>query len=247
MSSSEFLADCDADIEPHHVGQFDRAHGHAEGFHGGVQRFGGDAFIDHAHGFVDVGSQHAIDQEAGRILHRQRQLVDLAHEGGGILRGDRVGLRTGHDFNQLHLRHRVEEVDADQSLRVAEVGRDLGKLQAGGVAGEDGGWFGDGLDLREQRALGFEVLEDGFDDHIGLTRAVAGHVGDESVGGVAQPAGIAAEALLEELCGARHGRREAFGVLVLQRHAQAAQRTPRRDVAAHDAGADHVHVLRFER
>ena len=50
----------------------------------------------------------------------------------------------------------------------------------------------------------------------------------------------------EQLRRAGHRRREPLGVLVLQRDGQAAQRAPRRDVAAHRAGADHVHVRRLE-
>ena len=36
---------------------------------------------------------------------------------------------------------------------------------------------------------------------------------------------------------------DEFHLAILQRHVEAAQRAPRRDVAAHDAGADDVHVL----
>ena len=54
------------------------------------------------------------------------------------------------------------------------------------------------------------------------------------------------QALGEELRRARHRRRQALGVLVLQRHREAAQRAPGGDVAAHRAGADDVHVRRLE-
>ena len=49
--------------------------------------------------------------------------------------------------------------------------------------------------------------------------------------------------LLEELARALHGGRDVLLVAILQRHGQAARRAPARDVAAHDAGADDVHVL----
>ena len=80
---------------------------------------------------------------------------------------------------------------------------------------------------------------------VGARHAVAGDVGDEPVGRIADAARIL-QALGEELRRARHRRREPLGVLVLQRHREPAQRAPRRDVAAHRAGADDVHVRRLE-
>ena len=73
----------------------------------------------------------------------------------------------------------------------------------------------------------------------------AAHVGDQPVERVAHAARVA-QAALEQLRGALHRRREALGRGVLQRHAQAAHRADRGDVAAHHAGADHVHVARLE-
>ena len=55
--------------------------------------------------------------------------------------------------------------------------------------------------------------------------------------GILQPLG-------EQLRRASHRRREPLGVLVLQRHREAAQRAPRGDVAAHRSCADDVHVRR---
>ena len=47
--------------------------------------------------------------------------------------------------------------------------------------------------------------------------------------------------------GALQRRLDQLCAAVLQRHGQAAQRSPGRDIAAHDAGADDVHVTEFDR
>src|SRR4029079_17858119 len=80
----ELLARVQADVEADRVGKLDRAHRHAEGFHCRVDGLGLLALVQHAEGILHVGAEHAIDEKARRILHRQRQLVDLADEGRGV-------------------------------------------------------------------------------------------------------------------------------------------------------------------
>ena len=99
--------------------------------------------------------------------------------------------------------------------------------------------------LREERALRLEVLEDRLDDDVGVPRAFAGDVGNQPVERVAH-APLVAQAPLEELGRALDRGREALGRRVLQRDREAAHRADRRDVAAHHAGADDVHVARLE-
>ena len=57
------------DVEADHIHEFDRPHRHAEGQHGFVDRLRRDAFINRAHGFEHVRTEHRIDEEAGRALH----------------------------------------------------------------------------------------------------------------------------------------------------------------------------------
>jgi hypothetical protein len=62
-----------------------------------------------------------IDQEAGAACHRQRQLVERRDEGGRCaLHGDGIAGGAAHHFDQRHLRHRVEEMDADQPRRILQ-------------------------------------------------------------------------------------------------------------------------------
>ena len=56
---------------------------HAEGQRCLIDGLRGDAFVDAAHRLHQVRRENAVDQESGRALDRQRQLVDLARERGG--------------------------------------------------------------------------------------------------------------------------------------------------------------------
>src|SRR5262249_11284310 len=80
VPGGELLADGEADVQTHRVGELYRPHRHAERDRGRVERLGGDALVDQAQRLVDIGAEHPVDEEAWGILHRQRQLVDLADE-----------------------------------------------------------------------------------------------------------------------------------------------------------------------
>ncbi len=85
------------------------------------------------------------------------------------------------------------------------------------------------------------VLEDGFDHHVGTIDPAALDIRLQAGQLLSRLAGNAA-ALLEEGPGAIERGLHELGAAVLQRHGEAAQRTPRRDVAAHHARTDDVHV-----
>jgi hypothetical protein len=118
-------------------------------------------------------------------------------------------------------------------------------FRAGRVGGEDRIGLRHRLEAREERALRVEVLENRLDDDIGVPRAIARHIRDQPVERVAH-APLVAQAPLEELGRALDRGGDALGRRVLQRHREAAHGADRRDVAAHDPGADDVHVARLE-
>ena len=88
----ERLAGGEADVEAHGVGELRRPHRHAEVLHRAVERLGLRALVEHAERVQHVRAEHAVHQEAGRVLRRQRQLVDVAHERGRLLRQLGIGL-----------------------------------------------------------------------------------------------------------------------------------------------------------
>jgi hypothetical protein len=97
-----------------------------------------------------------------------------------------------------------------------------------------------------ERALGLQVLEDRFDDDVGPNDAVTLVIGHQAVERRARQPRFP-ETLLEQRTCAIDRWRNVLGLTVLQRDVQSLECTPRGDVAAHGAGADHVHVLQRPR
>jgi hypothetical protein len=122
----ERLACGEADVEADRVGELGRTHRHAEPLHRGVQRLRLVALVQQAKGVLHVRSEHPVHQEPGRVLHRQRQLVDLAHECSGVLRKLRFCFFSRNDFDELQLRYGIEKMDAHQPRRILERGGDVG-------------------------------------------------------------------------------------------------------------------------
>jgi hypothetical protein len=150
--------------------------------------------------------------------------------------------RPSHDLDQLHLRHRVEEVDADEPRRVAQRRGDVGERR---------------LDVFVARtASGRAALERANSSRLAsrfskiasmITSARARpSPGRPGSGGRARRAGPLVAQAPPKSSAARDRGGNALGRLILQRHRQAAQRADGGDVAAHHAGADHVHMPRRE-
>ena len=98
------------------------------------------------------------------------------------------------------------------------------------------------FDLRVQRALGVGVLDDRLDHQVGIRRAVAGEVALEPRGH-RRTFRLVLDLLREQILRARQRAVDEALLAIGQRHLEALVGRPRRDVAAHHAGADHVHAL----
>ena len=149
-----------------------------------------------------------------------------------------------HDFHQLQLRHGIEEMNADQAAGIRAASRlKVSILMLEVLVARMALGFELGFELRVQRPLGVDVLEDGFDDDVGIaprrrrSRPSAGARTPRP-----PPAGslrrLSKKALARSMAGSNQ-----FLAAILQRDRHAAKRRPGRDIAAHDAGADDVHVL----
>ena len=137
-------------------------------------------------------------------------------------------------------------MDADQAFRRLQRVGDVLQTQAGRVGRQHRVRPGHAFEPCEQRPLGGQVLEDRLDDHVRTRRAVALRVGNQAIEREAHLPFIAPVLALEELRRTRDRRRDPLHRLILQRHRHAALRAHRRDVAAHHAGADHMHMARDE-
>src|SRR2546426_12798319 len=112
-------------FDAHLVDETQGSHGHAVVEHGFVDILHPRAGFEKASGFDQVGHENAVDEEAGAVLDHDRQLANLLDKTDGALEHFGSGL-FGHDyFHQLHAMHRVEEMDADDTLRMPSGGGDL--------------------------------------------------------------------------------------------------------------------------
>ena len=170
------------------------------------------------------------------------QPVDAAEEGARV--GQHVGcdLVVADHLDKLHARDRIEEMDADQPFRPRQSLAQLLERNARRVGGEDRVRLHLRLDAGEDLALEFEIFRYRLDDQIGAGDSVALEVGNQAVEGVAHPPPVVAADLSVKFRGALDGAADGVLAGVAERHHKSMPSAPRRDVAAHGAGADDVHA-----
>ena len=178
---------------------------------------------------MHVRPEHAVHQEAGRVLHRQRQLVDVAHERGRFLRqlADRVFARstTSTSCSSGTGLKKWMPTSRDGSFSAVAMSASL-RLEVLVARIASGFAIDSSLANSARFASRFSKIAS---ISTSAWRAPAPlYVGDQAIERVAHAARIA-QAALEQLRGALHRGREALGCGVLQRDAQAAHaRTSRR-------------------
>ena len=94
-------------------------------------------------------------------------------------------LVVADDLDQLHARHRIEEMNADEPLRPRQSFAQLLERNARRVGGEDRAGLHLRLDAGKDLALEFEIFRHRFDDQIGAGNAVALEIGNQAVERVA--------------------------------------------------------------
>ena len=146
------------------------------------------------------------------------------------------------DLDQLQPRHRIEEVQADQPLRLRQRGAQVLQRNARGVGGEDRARLHPGLERGIDLLLQLEFFRHRLDDEIGIADALAVHIRHEAIQRVADVDALAHD-LAEQLRGALDRAGDRLRLHVGERHTQALIGAPGRDVAAHRAGADDVDML----
>jgi hypothetical protein len=127
-------------------------------------------------------------------------------------------------------------MQTDQALRA---GAECPQRDARGVGRQQGVGLHARDQLIEQCLFGGQVLDDGLQHQVGACDAVATHIRNQPVEGVADQPGIL-ELARKERRRALHGARQVLRTAVLQGHGQAPSDGPGGDVSAHDAGADHM-------
>jgi hypothetical protein len=152
-----------------------------------------------------------------------------------------IGGRAADHLHQLQDRRRVEEVHAHQPSRALERRGDGGDGQGRGIGREDAPGVADRFQVGEYPALGFEVLDHGFDDQ---RRGTEGSQIIDRVDAAQQGVTVSAAhpaALhqpVEPFCGAADPLLRRIRRGIVQQHRVAGRGGDLGDARAHGAGAD---------
>ena len=122
----------------------------------------------HADGAREVGDEQRVGDEAGPVADDHGLLAEALGEIAHRRRELVVGEQRRDDLDELQDGRRVEEVHADDALRVLGRRGDLGEREAGGVGGEHGVLTDDVVELAEDVALDLQALRDGLDHEVGV-------------------------------------------------------------------------------
>ena len=230
------------DVEPDAVGQFYRPHGHAK-VHGSLVDVGKrHTFLGQRHRLAHVRREYAVDHEPWRTEALERELADAFSERKADIHRGLVGVGTANHLDQRQHRDRIEEMQADESFWFIEHGAQFLEPNTRRIRRQQCARFHFGLQLAVERLLGLEILEDSLDDQIGLGGTVSTDIGPQPGRGFGS-LGVVANSFREQFGGALQCRIDVLLLTVLQCHRVPAQRAPGRDIAAHHARADNVHML----
>ncbi len=145
------------------------------------------------------------------------------------------------DFHQRHLRDRVEVMQASELCRALDMVAQFHQRNRRSIGGQQRVLLHLRFQRLVQRTLGFRVLDDRFDHQVGLGHAVAFQIGTQARGHGGALA-LVTHLFGEQCLRAFHGRVDEALLTILQSHFEALVGGPRGDVAAHHAGAHHVHM-----
>ena len=201
-----------ADVDPDEVHQLERAHPEPERAAADAVDLlgGGEPLLDDPQRLERERAVAAVDQEARPVGGLDHVLAQRLAERAGAGERLRAALRAGHQLDEAHPRHGVEEVQADHALGPGHAGRDRRDQQRRGVRRQDRVGR-DGLRERgEQRPLDLEHLGRGLDHHVARREPAELRGPLDALDAVARR-----------------------GVRVVQEHAQAGVARGRRDPRAH--------------
>ena len=126
------------------------------------------------HSIEEVRDQQPVHDEAGAIRRGDRLLPQrLCERDDGLVGLVARGQRT-NDLDELHERHRAEEMEAAEPIGTPAGGRELRDAERRGVRQENGRLAHDLFERRVALALRVEVLDDGLDDEIARSQRLEG-------------------------------------------------------------------------
>ncbi|MDR9060055.1 hypothetical protein FEP39_05166 [Burkholderia multivorans] len=125
-----------------------------------------DPFREHEERFVDHRHENPVHDEAGRVPHADRRLVETLGQRTHGRRGRIARLQPADDLDERHQRHRVEEMHADETRRIGEQRRERGNRDRRRVRRNDRVGPCDRFDLLQNAALQLDVFGCGLDHDV---------------------------------------------------------------------------------
>ena len=168
----QHLHDRETGVEPDEVRKLERPHRvvRAEP-HGGVDRFDvAHPFIERVDRLVDHRQQNSVDDERGEILRHGDGLAELCHVLLGRVERRVIGGDAADELDQLHERHRIHEMDADEALRPVGRGGEPRDRDRRRIAADDGVGLEQRADAGEDRALDLFLLGRCLNDEIAIAQ-----------------------------------------------------------------------------
>src|SRR6266568_3273401 len=167
----QHISNVDSGIQPNEVGQREWPHGVARPQHHAQVDilFGREVLLQHANRIEHVWHEQVTDDKASAILAHNHALSQaLAHRMDGLERLIGGGDRT-HELDQLHGRHRIEEVHAQHAVRPLCGCRQLNDGNRTRIARQDRLWWADLIELCKQLLLEVEVLDGCFNHQVTIS------------------------------------------------------------------------------
>ena len=157
-------------VEPGQVEQLERSHAETGALAQDAVDVAAwcDAFVVDFQRFGAVGASQVVDDESRRVLGAYAAVAHAFGQCQQRITYGRVGGEAVDDFDHLHQRYRIEEVETGNPFRhLAGTGNGRHR-QRRSVGGEDAVRRDNGFQPGQQFLFGVQPFDDGFDHHVAI-------------------------------------------------------------------------------
>ena len=130
----------------------------------------GDAFTDDSQRLGTETAARMVDDKARRVVRAHCAVAHLHGVFGQTVANRRVGLEAGNDFDDFHQGHRVEEVEARQTLRMGQHRSDRCHRQRRCIGRQSCAGCHHRFQILEELLFDTEVLNDGLDHQVAIAQ-----------------------------------------------------------------------------
>ena len=208
-----------------------------------------DAFARDPQAFGIHPASGVIDDEAGHVLRAHRRVPHAAREVHQRVAGGGVAAQAVDHFDDLHQRHRIEEVKARDAFRTRAARRNRGDRQRRRIRRQNAALADHRFEVAKEFALDLELFDDRLDHDVAI-RQIARLTGRVNAGEGVMRIGFLDLAFCRELvqCVGKivAGGGDRLRVRVEETHGESAERRDLRDAAPHRAAADDADCLNLK-